>query len=71
VLYDHLARKMLRSGLVLGQASVARAFNVSRVPAGVALARLLEDGLVVTFAGRGYIVPGGRAIAHWPRRRWP
>jgi DNA-binding GntR family transcriptional regulator len=59
VLHDHLARKMLRPGLVLGQANVARAFNVSRVPAGVALARLLEDGLVVTFAGRGYIVPGG------------
>jgi DNA-binding GntR family transcriptional regulator len=58
VLSDHLARGLLPPGLVLGQASVARVFNVSRVPAGIALSRLFDEGLVQTFEGRGYIVPG-------------
>ena len=53
VLRDHLDRKALPAGLVLGQANVARAFNVSRVPAGIALSRLLDEGLVQTFEGRG------------------
>lgn len=62
VLRDHLERAALPAGLVLGQANVARAFNVSRVPAGIALTRLLEEGLVQTFEGRGYIVPGGEPL---------
>lgn len=62
VLRDHLARSLLPPGLVLGQANVARAFNVSRVPAGIALTRLLDEGLVQTFEGRGYIVPGGEPL---------
>jgi DNA-binding GntR family transcriptional regulator len=62
VLRDHLARSLLPPGLVLGQANVARAFNVSRVPAGIALSRLLDEGLVQTFEGRGYIVPGGEPL---------
>jgi DNA-binding GntR family transcriptional regulator len=62
VLRDHLERKLLRAGLVVGQASVARAFNVSRVPAGIALARLLGDGMIGTFGGKGYIVPGGEPL---------
>ncbi|QWW71053.1 GntR family transcriptional regulator [Rhizobium sp. WYJ-E13] len=59
VLRDHLERRALTPGLVLGQTNVARAFNVSRIPAGIALARLLSEDLVQTFEGRGYIVPGG------------
>ena len=62
VLRDHLDRKALPAGLVLGQANVARAFNVSRVPAGIALTRLLDEGLVQTFEGRGYIVPEGEPL---------
>lgn len=62
VLQDHLTRGVFPAGLVLGQANVARAFNVSRVPAGIALARLLDEGLVQTFEGRGYIVPGGEPL---------
>ena len=62
VLRDHLARAALPAGLVLGQANVARAFNVSRVPAGIALTRLLDEGLVQRFEGRGYIVPGGEPL---------
>ncbi|MBL0371540.1 GntR family transcriptional regulator [Rhizobium sp. KVB221] len=58
VLRDHLDNAKLRPGLVLGQANVARAFNVSRVPAGVALSRLVDEGLLHAFKGRGYIVPG-------------
>lgn len=59
VLRDHLQKNALRAGLVLGQANVARAFNVSRVPAAMALGRLYEEALITTFAGRGYLVPGG------------
>lgn len=62
VLSDHLSRAALPAGLVLGQANVARAFHVSRVPAGIALSRLLDEGLVQTFEGRGYIVPGGEPL---------
>lgn len=62
VLRDHIRRKVLPAGLVLGQANLARAFNVSRVPAGIALNRLLEEGLVQTFEGRGFIVPGGEPL---------
>lgn len=62
VLKAHLERAALKPGLVLGQANVARAFNVSRIPAGIALARLNEEGLVSTFEGRGYVVPGGEPV---------
>lgn len=62
ILHAHLNAKELSAGLVLGQASVARAFNVSRVPAGIALKRLHDEGLIDTFEGRGYIVPGGSAL---------
>jgi DNA-binding GntR family transcriptional regulator len=62
VLRDHLDRKALPAGLVLGQANVARAFNVSRVPAGIALSRLHDEGMIYTFEGRGYIVPHGEPV---------
>lgn len=38
---------------------MARAFNVSRVPARVALTRLLREDLIKPLGGRGFIVPGG------------
>lgn len=60
VLRAHIVEGALPAGLVLGQANVARAFNVSRVPAGIALSRLLDEGLVETFEGRGFVVPGAR-----------
>jgi DNA-binding GntR family transcriptional regulator len=60
VLRDHIAGRRLPAGLVLGQANVARAFRVSRVPAGIALSSLLDEGLVETFEGRGYVVPGAK-----------
>jgi DNA-binding GntR family transcriptional regulator len=62
VLRDHIQRNALRAGLVLGQASVARAFNVSRVPARIALTRLLGEGLIEPLEGRGFIVPGGEPL---------
>lgn len=62
ILRAHLERGALKPGLVLGQASIARAFNVSRIPAGMALGRLNEEGLVHTFEGRGYVVPGGEPV---------
>lgn len=62
VLHDHLMRGALKPGLILGQTNVARAFNVSRIPAGIALGRLLSEGLIRTFDGRGYIVPGGEPL---------
>lgn len=60
VLRAHIVEGALPAGLVLGQANVARAFNVSRVPAGIALSRLLDEGLVETFEGRGFVVPGAK-----------
>ncbi len=67
VLRDHLNRGALTVGLVMGEASVARAFQTSRMPASTALKRLCEDGLIAGFEGRGYIVPSRRGAAT-PRR---
>jgi DNA-binding GntR family transcriptional regulator len=60
VLRDHLRRGALTDGLVLGEASVARAFQTSRIPAGAALILLCEEGLISGFEGRGYLVRNGR-----------
>ena len=43
VLRDHLERGALIDGLVLGEASVARAFQTSRIPASIALKRLHKE----------------------------
>src|SRR5690606_23195173 len=48
----------LPPGLVLGATGVARAFKVSRTPAGMALRRLQRDGLIVAFGARGFVVAG-------------
>ena len=70
VIYDtlraHIEDGSFPAGLVLGESIVARAFGASRVPAGAALKRLHEEGLVRDFDGRGYLV-GGRGAA--PLRR--
>lgn len=59
VLKEHLQQDRLPAGLVLGPTAVARLFGVSRIPAAAALAELAGEGLVDTFDGRGYLVPGG------------
>jgi DNA-binding GntR family transcriptional regulator len=55
VLRDHLAGGKFPPGLVIGEASVARAFTTSRIPAGAALKRLRDEGLLSDFDGRGYL----------------
>jgi len=55
-LRENILDLRLPSGLVLGEATVARAFNASRVPAGAALKRLRDEGLISSFDGRGYVV---------------
>jgi DNA-binding GntR family transcriptional regulator len=55
VLREHLLDGSFPPGLVLGEASVARAFTSSRVPAAVALQRLSDEGLIKKFEGRGYL----------------
>lgn len=60
--YDAL-RGMIEAGKVkpgenLFEADLARAFNIGRSPARLALAALCRDGFIVENAGRGYRVPG-------------
>jgi DNA-binding GntR family transcriptional regulator len=60
VLREHIAEGHFPDGLILGEAAVARAFRSSRIPAGAALRRLQDDGLLRNFEGRGFLV-GDRA----------
>jgi DNA-binding GntR family transcriptional regulator len=62
VLRDHLNQHKFADGVVIGEAGVARAFKTSRIPAGAALKRLHEEGLLSAFDGRGYLA-GGRTRA--------
>jgi DNA-binding GntR family transcriptional regulator len=55
VLREHIEDGSFPSGLVLGESSVARAFQASRVPAAAALRRLRREGLLSDFEGRGYL----------------
>ncbi|CAN7266087.1 GntR family transcriptional regulator [Devosia sp. LjRoot16] len=59
VLREHLEAGAFPAGLVLGEANVARAFKASRIPAAAALKRLSDEGLIGSFAGRGFIARGG------------
>jgi DNA-binding GntR family transcriptional regulator len=59
VLRRHIEEQRLPSGLVLGEANVAKALSVSRTPARVALQRLADEGVVVAHAGRGLLVRYG------------
>ncbi|MBN8995013.1 MAG: GntR family transcriptional regulator [Rhizobiales bacterium] len=65
-LREQLVEGSLMPGLVLGEATVARAFQASRVPAAAALRRLHREGLIRDFEGRGFIATGDRASE--PRR---
>ena len=66
VLRRQIADNSLPCGLVIGEAGVARAFQSSRIPAGAALRRLKEEGLLQTFGGRGLMV--GSATTFEPLR---
>ena len=61
VLREHIADGSFPPGLVLGESSVARAFQASRVPAASALQRLRREGLLRDFEGRGYLTGVGDA----------
>jgi len=71
VIYRTLRRQIagesLPRGLVIGEAAVARAFQSSRIPAGAALRRLQDEGLLTRFDGRGLLVGSDRAVT--PLRR--
>jgi DNA-binding GntR family transcriptional regulator len=56
VLRRHIADESFPNGLVIGEAAVARAFQSSRIPAGAALRRLKDEGLLRSFDGRGLMV---------------
>lgn len=62
VLRRHILEDRLPSGLVIGPAGVARAFNSSRIPATAALKRLKGEGLLTDHNGRGYRVGDGAAL---------
>jgi DNA-binding GntR family transcriptional regulator len=55
VLREHIEDGSFPPGLVLGESTVARAFQASRVPAAAALRRLRREGLLRDFDGRGYL----------------
>jgi len=61
LLREHIVDRSFPPGLVLGESSVARAFNTSRVPAAAALQRLRREGLIKEHKGRGYVVGKGDA----------
>ncbi|MCX5520818.1 GntR family transcriptional regulator [Kaistia defluvii] len=56
VLRRHIVEARLPRGLVIGETALARAFQSSRIPAGAALRRLEDEGLVVRFGGRGLMI---------------
>jgi DNA-binding GntR family transcriptional regulator len=66
VLRQQIADESLPKGLVLGEAAVARAFQSSRAPAGAALRRLKDEGLLHSFSGRGLLIGGSEGFR--PRR---
>ncbi len=62
VLREHIEDGSFPPGLVLGETTVARAFQASRVPAAAALRRLRQEGFLRDFDGRGYLT-GAQADA--------
>lgn len=62
VLREHIEDGSFPPGLVLGESSVARAFQASRVPAASALQRLRREGLLRDFDGRGYLAGGAEPV---------
>jgi len=68
LLRRHIEKRVFPDGLVLGEASIAKALDVSRTPARIALEQLASEWLVLRFRGRGLIVSyTGRPVA--PIRR--
>jgi DNA-binding GntR family transcriptional regulator len=67
VLRRHIVDGVLPGGLVVGETALARAFQSSRIPAGVALKRLEDEGLVTRFGGRGLMI--GDDVGARPLRR--
>src|SRR5579872_1530364 len=65
-LREHIAERRFPEGLIIGEAAVARAFRSSRIPAGIALRRLQDDGLLQNFDGRGFLA--ARAAGAAPLR---
>jgi DNA-binding GntR family transcriptional regulator len=63
VLREHLLDSSFPPGLVLGESSVARAFQASRIPAAAALQRLRSEGLIKSLDGHGYIARNGDPCA--------
>ena len=59
VLREHLLDGRFPSGLVLGESTVARAFQASRAPSAAALQRLRSEGLIKDLDGHGYIAKAG------------
>ena len=60
ILRRHILEGALPEGLVIGEAALARAFQSGRIPAGAALRRLKDDGLLRDYSGRGLIIGLGR-----------
>jgi DNA-binding GntR family transcriptional regulator len=56
LLRSHLDQQIFPQGLVLGEAAIARALNISRTPVRTALQQLQAEGGLVTYAGRGMLV---------------
>lgn len=56
VLRDNILSGVLPEGFVLLEAPIAAMMQTSRVPVQAALRRLLDEGLVHRFEGRGYMV---------------
>ncbi len=61
ILRQHIAAGALPLGLVIGEAAVARAFQSGRIPAGAALRRLKQEGLLRDYGGRGLMIAGDGA----------
>lgn len=56
LLKKHIEARAFPEGLVLGEANIAKALDVSRTPARGALEQLAAEGLVSEFGGRGMLV---------------
>lgn len=64
LLLSHLETKAFPEGLVLGEAALARALEISRTPVRAALEQLHAEARLVSHAGRGLLVSyGGEEVS--------
>jgi len=64
LLRRHIENRIFPDGLVLGEAGIAKALDVSRTPARAALQQLASEWLIAKFRGRGHLVSyTGRPVA--------